>query len=27
MMDRIREARHGTTKQPPEIDAEALMPA
>jgi hypothetical protein len=27
MMDRIRKARHGTTKQPPEIDAEALMPA
>ena len=27
MMDRIRKARHGTTKQPPEINAEALMPA
>jgi hypothetical protein len=27
MMDRIRKSRHGTTKQPPEIDAEALMPA
>ena len=27
MMDRIRKARHGTTEQPPEIDAEALMPA
>ena len=27
MMDRIRKARHGTTKQPPEIKAERLMPA
>jgi hypothetical protein len=27
MMDRIRKARHGTTEQPPEIDAERLMPA
>jgi hypothetical protein len=27
MMDRIRKARHGTTKQPPEIRAERLMPA
>jgi len=27
MMDRIRKARHGTTKQPPEIQAERLMPA
>jgi len=27
MMDRIRQARHGTNEQPPEIDAEALMPA
>jgi hypothetical protein len=27
MMDRIRKARHGTTKQPPEINAEKLMPA
>jgi len=27
MMDRIRRARHGTTEQPPEIDAERLMPA
>ncbi len=27
MMDRIRKARHGTTEQPPEIDAEQLMPA
>jgi hypothetical protein len=26
MMDRVRSARHGTTKQPPEIDAESLMP-
>jgi hypothetical protein len=26
-MDRIRKARHGTTKQPPEIRAERLMPA
>lgn len=26
MMDRIREARHGTTKQPPEINAESMMP-
>jgi hypothetical protein len=27
MMDRIRQARHGTNEQPPEIDAERLMPA
>ena len=27
MMDRIRNARHGTTEQPPEIDAERYMPA
>ena len=27
MMDRIREARHGTTEQPPEINAERMMPA
>jgi hypothetical protein len=27
MMDHIRKARHGTTKQPPEIRAERLMPA
>ena len=27
MMDRIREARHGTTEQPPEINAEQYMPA
>ena len=27
MMDRVRKARHGTTEQPPEIDAERLMPA
>ena len=27
MMDRVRKARHGTTKQPPEIRAERLMPA
>ena len=27
MMDRIRKARHGTTEQPPEINAERLMPA
>jgi hypothetical protein len=27
MMDRIRKARHGTTEQPPEIDAERLLPA
>jgi hypothetical protein len=27
MMDRIRKARHGTTKQPPEINAERMMPA
>jgi len=26
MMDKIRSARHGTTKQPPEIDAEKYMP-
>jgi len=26
-MDRIREARHGTTEQPPEINAERMMPA
>ena len=27
MMARIREARHGTTEQPPEINAEQFMPA
>jgi len=27
MMDRIREARHGTTEQPPEIKAEKYLPA
>jgi len=27
MMDRIRKARHGTTKQPPEIRSEKYMPA
>ena len=27
MMDRVREARHGTTKQPPEINMGRLMPA
>jgi hypothetical protein len=27
MMDRIREARHGTTEQPPEVNAEQYMPA
>ena len=27
MMDRIREARHGTTKQPPEINVNRMMPA
>jgi hypothetical protein len=27
MMDRIRKARHGTIEQPPEIDAERLLPA
>jgi hypothetical protein len=27
MMDRVREARHGTTKQPPEIKMNRLMPA
>lgn len=27
MMDRIREARHGTTEQPPEIRSEQYMPA
>jgi hypothetical protein len=27
MMDRIREARHGTVEQPPEIRAEQFMPA
>jgi len=27
MMDRIRKARHGTTEQPPEINAERMMPA
>jgi hypothetical protein len=26
-MDRVRMARHDTTKQPPEIKAERLMPA
>jgi hypothetical protein len=27
MMDRVRKARHGTTKQPPEVDLGRLMPA
>ena len=27
MMDRVRQARHGTTKQPPEVDVMKLMPA
>jgi len=27
MMDRVRKARHGTVKQPPEIRAERFMPA
>ena len=27
MMDRVRDARHGTTKQPPEINMGRLMPA
>jgi hypothetical protein len=27
MMDRVRKARHGTTKQPPEVDMGRLMPA
>ena len=27
MMDRVRTARHGTTKQPPEIKMNRLMPA
>jgi len=27
MMDRIREARHGTTKQPPEVNVNRMMPA
>jgi hypothetical protein len=27
MMDRVRQARHGTTEQPPEIDVRKLMPA
>jgi hypothetical protein len=27
MMDRIRKARHGTKEQPPEINAERMMPA
>jgi hypothetical protein len=27
MMDRIREARHGTTKQPPEINVNKVLPA
>jgi len=27
MMDRIREARHGTTKQPPEVNVNNMMPA
>ena len=27
MMDRVREARHGTTKQPPEINVNRMMPA
>ena len=27
MMDRIRQARHGTTKQPPEVNVDKVMPA
>ena len=27
MMDRIRQARHGTTKQPPEVNVNKVMPA
>ena len=27
MMDRVREARHGTTKQPPEVNVNRMMPA
>jgi hypothetical protein len=27
MMDRVRKARHGTTRQPPEVDMGRLMPA
>ena len=27
MMDRIRESRHGTTKQPPEVNVNNMMPA
>jgi len=27
MMDRVRKARHGTTRQPPEVDTGRLMPA
>ena len=27
MMDRIREARHGTTKQPPEVNVNKALPA
>jgi hypothetical protein len=27
MMDRVRKARHGTTEQPPEINARKYMPA
>jgi hypothetical protein len=27
MMDRVRQARHGTTEQPPEINARKMMPA
>lgn len=27
MMDRVRQARHGTTEQPPEIDVRKIMPA
>ena len=27
MMDRIRQARHGTTEQPPEVDTAQYMPA
>ena len=27
MMDRVRTARHGTTKQPPEVEVNRLLPA
>ena len=27
MMDRIRQARHGTTKQPPEVNVNKTLPA